>query len=203
MIAHNLESDRALRGDYEAVLASLRDRSADGKPFRLPAHMPDGKTGGKRAFIMLLWRLQQSQMIIGVVVWSIILSVTAYPYGAPLLAAVGIPYNQVALGFLVVLALVSAVILGIGFAYDRVFRLWRETAIFTIERNPYYREKMYAKEVLMFEHLYLPILEDAEERRGRKGEGSALARKLVERNLDSDAALKAEYADLRRMLKKD
>jgi hypothetical protein len=59
---------------------------------------------------------------------------------------------------------------------------------------------MYPKEVLMFEHLYIPLLEAAGDAVPRREEHLAAAKALVSKNLGSDESLRKEYDSVLRSL---
>jgi hypothetical protein len=113
----------------------------------------------KKALMTYIWRIQQSQMIISIVFWSLTLTGIFYQYFAPLFDIyLGVPQENVFLGMLLLLFIVLAGVIVIGFAYDRIFRLWQESSIVNVERNPYSRLLMMPKEILLWKRCQLRIL---------------------------------------------
>jgi predicted ABC-type exoprotein transport system permease subunit len=153
--------------------------------------------------MVFLWRVQQSQMLIGVFFWSLTLALLAYQYLAPWLAKVGIPSSAVALGILVTLLMVLGTVLTIGYAYDRVFRLWHDQTVVSYERNPFARDRLTPQMIMTYEHLYIPILEEIEERRKAGPVHSLYLKGLVRHNLEADANIKREYERLLELAKKE
>lgn len=115
----------------------------------------------KKALMTYIWRIQQSQMIISIVFWSLTLTGVFYQYFAPLFDIyLGVPQENVFLGMLLLFFIVLASVVIIGFAYDRVFRLWQEQAVVNVERNPYSRLLMMPKEILLWKRCQLRILKE-------------------------------------------
>ena len=115
----------------------------------------------KKALMTYIWRIQQSQMIISIGFWSLTLTGIFYQYFAPLFDIyLGVPQENVFLGMLLLLFIVLAGVIIIGFAYDRIFRLWQESSIVNVERNPYSRLLMMPKEILLWTRCQLRILKE-------------------------------------------
>ena len=115
----------------------------------------------KKALMTYIWRIQQSQMIISIGFWSLTLTGIFYQYFAPLFDVyLGVPQENVFLGMLLLLFIVLAGVIIIGFAYDRIFRLWQESSIVNVERNPYSRLLMMPKEILLWKRCQLRILKE-------------------------------------------
>lgn len=108
-----------------------------------------------------IWRIQQSQMIISIGFWSLTLTGIFYQYIAPLFDIyLGVPQENVFLGMLLLLFIVLAGVVIIGFAYDRIFKLWQESSVVNVERNPYSRLLMMPKEILLWKRCQLRILKE-------------------------------------------
>ncbi|MCK5292025.1 MAG: hypothetical protein KAR39_08430 [Thermoplasmata archaeon] len=115
----------------------------------------------KKALMTYIWRIQQSQMIISIGFWSLTLTGIFYQYIAPLFDIyLGVPQENVFLGMLLLLFIVLAGVVIIGFAYDRIFKLWQESSVVNVERNPYSRLLMMPKEILLWKRCQLRILKE-------------------------------------------
>jgi hypothetical protein len=115
----------------------------------------------KKGLMTYVWRIQQSQMLIGIVFWSLTLTGVFYQYFAPLFDThLGISQSNILGGMAFLLAVVLGSVLLVGIAYDRVFRLWKESSIVSIERNPYSRFLMMPKEILLWKRCQLRILKE-------------------------------------------
>jgi hypothetical protein len=115
----------------------------------------------KKALMTYIWRIQQSQMLISILFWSLTLTGIFYQYFAPLFDIyLGVPQENVFVGMLLLLFMVLAGVVIIGFAYDRIFRLWQESSVVNVERNPYSRLLMMPKEILLWKRCQLRILKE-------------------------------------------
>ena len=117
----------------------------------------------KRFFMTQLWRIQQSYTLLSLVLWGIVISLTAFPFVYQFLV------NQfrleqpstpgfVALTLIILFLAVFAGLFAFGVVYDKYLRLWREQLDVMVEKNPYAREKLSPKEIMMWRYIYIPIL---------------------------------------------
>jgi len=112
----------------------------------------------KKPLMTIFWRVMQTGPFLNVLFWGAALAGIFWPIlgdrvGGPLylfLTGLGIPPERVAsVGIVLLFVLALAGILTFGFIYDRVFALWKEQAVVAYERNPYMRERLYPKEVVL------------------------------------------------------
>jgi len=110
----------------------------------------------KRSFMVQLWRIQQSYTLLSLLIWGVLITFTAWPILSPvwqdILIRFGVPLSTpgaVAAGLLVIFFGVYVVLYTFGVVYDKYLKLWREQLDVTYERNPYTREKLMVKEILM------------------------------------------------------
>lgn len=90
----------------------------------------------KKKIMTVLWRVQQAQMVISIVFWSLTLTGIFYPYiRARFLNDLMGPEN-VGLGMIVIFLGVFGTILLFGYVYDRM-KFWMEQWTVQAERNPY------------------------------------------------------------------
>jgi len=123
----------------------------------------------KHAFMLVLWRFQASQAILGLVLWGILLTLSAFPIVWPRLSeffvnVFGIQPNDpgaVFLGLALLFGLIMSALFVLGVVYDKYLRLWREQWDVAIDRNPYAKERLTAKEILTWKHMFLPVLRAA------------------------------------------
>ncbi|MEM2869881.1 MAG: hypothetical protein QW379_05610 [Thermoplasmata archaeon] len=97
----------------------------------------------KKALMELMWRLQQSQSIIGLLMWSLMLTGIFYPY---IRDKFKIDPANVLVPMLLLFLVIVVVILLVGIAFDKM-RFWKEQNIVIAERNPYTTYKLYPKEI--------------------------------------------------------
>ena len=108
--------------------------------------------GLKKSLMTQVWRLQQSQAIISIFFWSLTLAGVFYlAYLHDWFVRWGlVRQNEVFLGTIYLFLIFLLVFLLIGFVYDRVLKLWSEQTVVAYERNPYTRDRMYAKEIVLW-----------------------------------------------------
>lgn len=100
-------------------------------------------------------------MLISILFWSLTLTGIFYQYFAPLFEDyLGIPQTNVFGGMSLLLTIVLVCIVSIGIVYDKVFRLWHESMVVAVERNPYSRLLLMPKEILLWKRCQLRILKE-------------------------------------------
>ncbi|MCH1529328.1 MAG: hypothetical protein L7S46_06360 [Candidatus Poseidoniaceae archaeon] len=107
----------------------------------------DGSSIFRKWAMRQYWRMQQSQAVVGLLLWGTTITLLVWPYVSWRFssqcqdgvcfsdALLGIPSTYV--GLSVIFFSVMFVVLLIGFLYDRVFSLWTEWSAVAMERNPY------------------------------------------------------------------
>ncbi|NIP34890.1 MAG: hypothetical protein GWN18_08115 [Thermoplasmata archaeon] len=90
----------------------------------------------KKKVMKTFWRVQQAQMIISVVFWSMTLSGIFYPYFIAKFPDWAGGSENTFFGLIMLFALVLAGIFLFGFVYDK-FKFWKEQQLVIVERNPY------------------------------------------------------------------
>ena len=103
--------------------------------------MAEQKETFKKKLMKTFWRVQQAQMVISVVFWSMTLTGIFYPYFREKFDNWGLGQEHVFVGMAVLFSLVVVGILLFGFIYDK-FKFWKEQQFVIIERNPYTGWKM-------------------------------------------------------------
>jgi hypothetical protein len=123
----------------------------------------------KRYVMLQLWRVQQSYTLLSLFLWGILITLSGFPVIGPVFLRVledrfgispGAP-GAVALTLAVIFFGVYLFLFGLGVIYDKYLRLWREQLDIAYERNPYTREKLMVKEILLWRHMFLPALRTA------------------------------------------
>jgi hypothetical protein len=117
--------------------------------------------GVKKFLMTFIWRIQQSQMLIGVLFWSLTLTGVFYQYFSPIFEDIlGISQENVLVGMTVLFFLVLGSVVLIGFAYDRIFKIWREYWVVAVERNPYSRVLLTPQQILLWKRCEMRILKE-------------------------------------------
>jgi hypothetical protein len=156
----------------------------------------------KRRFMVQLWRIQQSYTLLSLVIWGVLITLTAWPIlddlWADFLEIFGIPFNApgaIALGLGIIFVAVYVVLFAFGIVYDKVLRLWREQLDVSYERNPYTRDKLMVKEVLMWRHMFLPVLRVAAPSDPAAQREIEFVERWIDRTLSSDPVIRRAVED--------
>jgi hypothetical protein len=112
--------------------------------------------GIKKWFMLQLWRVQQVAQILTIALLTLNLSLTIYPY---LKWREGTIFAETYAGVTLILLLIAAGVWIFAITWDMKLRMWREQATVLVERNPYAKEKMTSKEVVLYGLIWLPLLE--------------------------------------------
>lgn len=129
----------------------------------------------------MLWRVQQAQMIISIVFWSLTLTGIFYPYIRVRLLNNWIGPENVFLGMSMIFLAVISIVLVFGYLYDRL-KFWREQITVAQERNPFsYGGKVTPVQVILWMALLNPDDQEAHHD----------AMQLLEHNLKDEKASEA------------
>jgi hypothetical protein len=148
----------------------------------------------KMRVMTYLWRLQQSQLIVSMILWAVLLTLTSYQYVGWRLQQFF--FNSIYLGFLILFLIIFGFIILVGFAFDAIFKLWKEQSIVIAHRNPYLKERLYPKEVVMWRHMFLPILKRFEDTNPEVKEEIAFMERWINRCMDADSETKKEVDEV-------
>ena len=103
--------------------------------------MAEHKETLKKKVMKTFWRVQQAQMVISVVFWSMTLTGIFYPMIVEKLKDYPWWGENTFFGLMVFFLLVLGGIFLFGFFYDK-FKFWKEQQLVIVERNPYTSWKM-------------------------------------------------------------
>lgn len=127
----------------------------------------------RKGIMTTLWRVQQAQMIISIVFWSLTLTGIFYPYIRARFLNDLIGPDYVFLGMLLIFLVVIVSVLVFGLVFDRL-KFWKEQAVVLQERNPYSHGGMvWPTHIILWEGL---LSDDPEKKK--------TARDLLLHNLD-------------------
>lgn len=110
----------------------------------------------KKWFMLQLWRLQQVAQILTIAMLALSLTLQLYNFVNWRGAIFETPYT----GVPVLLLVLAIIIWGFAVIWDLRLKMWREQATVLIEKNPYAKEKMYSKEIAVYELFWLTVLEN-------------------------------------------
>jgi hypothetical protein len=115
----------------------------------------------KKSIMTVLWRVQQAQMVISIIFWSLTLTGIFYPYIRVRALNDLIGPERVFLGMALIFLGVVAMVLAFGYLYDRL-KFWREQITVAQERNPFsYGARVTPIQVILWTALLNPHDEEA------------------------------------------
>ena len=104
----------------------------------------------KKYLMVQIWRIQQSQAIISLFFWGLTLAGIFYPtYFHQHFVSLGIVrQSDYFLGTMILFLVIIVAFLLMGLIYDIVLKLWVEQSDVAVERNPYSKERLMAKDIV-------------------------------------------------------
>jgi hypothetical protein len=106
--------------------------------------------GMKKTIMTMLWRVQQAQMMISILFWSLTLTGIFYPYIRVRILNDLVGPSHVFLGMAMIFLFVVGLIVLFGYLYDRL-KFWKEQVMVAQERNPFsYGTKMTPIQITLF-----------------------------------------------------
>ena len=155
--------------------------------------------GPKKWFMLQMWRMQQIAQIATIALLAINLAFQIYAYMSWRGSIFDTPYTGVPLIALVLVAIIWA----FSIVWDLRMRMWREQHSVLVEKNPYMKEKMTAKEIAVYGYFWLPLMD-------KLSRDDHEARKAVDHMRDwllkaytDDESLVAEVEEITRYLGRD
>jgi hypothetical protein len=148
--------------------------------------------GLKKWFMLQVWRLQQVAAILTLVLLALNLAIQLYDKVS---WRGGLFENSYTAVPLIMLVLVAA-IWGFSVFWDLRMKMWREQMSVTMERNPYAKEKMYAKEISGYAFFWLPVLENLGKTDPQAKAAADSLRSWINKALLEDPAAQAEWKEL-------
>jgi|SRR3989339_49867 len=115
--------------------------------------------GVKKWFMLQMWRVQQIAAILSLAMLAITDALLIYDKVSWRSGIFETPY----IGATVLLVIIGLLIWGTSIIWDTRLRMWREQMTVLVERNPYAKEKMTAKELVHYRLIWLPMLKMIEE----------------------------------------
>ncbi len=148
----------------------------------------------KKGFMVQLWRIQQSQAIISLFFWGLTLAGVFYPtYFHEHFVNLGIVrQSDYFLGtMLLFLAIIGAFLL-MGLIYDIVLKLWVEQSDVAVERNPYSKERLMAKEILFWRRSTVAIMKQLAKTDPSIQKDIDFVEKWIDKSLNDQKAMKED-----------
>lgn len=144
----------------------------------------------KKKLMELLWRIQASQTVIGMIFWPLTITGIFYPYIRERTNNYGFGQNAVLQGMVITFLIIVMGIVIFGLLFDKL-RFWKEQNIVAVERNPYFSYKFCPKDIYNMRVWLLAVKANPDIAPEVKKQVE-FYEKWIEFNLKDDAVLRAE-----------
>lgn len=122
----------------------------------------------KKLLMTYVWRITQAGPLLSLFFWSAALAGIFWqilgqdnppgPLWSFVVDVLGVEAARATLvGLLLLFLMAAGFIVLVGYLYDHVFKLWVEQTDVIYQRNPYVDDKLFQKEILMWQQFYLPL----------------------------------------------
>lgn len=149
--------------------------------------------GVKKWFMLQMWRIQQVAQVI---------TIAMLAFNLALLLQTKMDWREGTIWadtyagvFVIMLVLLMATWI-FAIAWDLKLKMWREQQTVLIERNPYAKEKMNAKEVAVYTMIWLPVMEMAGQNDPKAKVSAQALRNWINNELKNDPVLNREVKDV-------
>jgi len=146
----------------------------------------------KKWFMLQMWRVQQMSAILSLVMLAITDALLVYDMVSWRSGIFETPYT----GATVILLGIALVIWGASIIWDLKLKMWREQTTVLIERNPYAKEKMSSKEVVLYGLTWLPVLDTLGKNDPEAKASADALRKWIEHVTADDPILRNDIKDV-------
>jgi hypothetical protein len=139
--------------------------------------------GVKKWFMLQMWRLQQVAQPLTLALLAINLSLTIFGLikwredSLLSYSLIGVP---------MILLVLAMIIWTFAIIWDIRLKMWRDQATVLVERNPYSKEKMSSKEVVLYSMFYLSVLDSLAKDDPVKREELDTFRKWIKKSMEMD-----------------
>jgi uncharacterized membrane protein len=153
----------------------------------------------KKWFMLQVWRIQQVAAVLTVGMLAVTLATTL----SKSLEWRGGFFENAWFTVPVLILIIAAIIWAIAIIWDLRLKMWREQIAVTYERNPYAKEKMYSKEVMLYAITWLPIMDRMGKDDPNIREAADALRAWLKKATEEDKSLNGELEDLLKILGTD
>jgi hypothetical protein len=146
----------------------------------------------KKWFMLQVWRLQQVAQIITLLLLAINLSLQLFGFIKWRGEALKNPYLTIPLIFLTLFAVIWIA----AIYWDLRLKMWRDQATVLVERNPYTKERLNAKEMAQYGLIWIPVLERLGKEDKKLAETAEVLKGWIRREWKDDPVLVKDVGEL-------
>ncbi len=151
--------------------------------------MPNGV---KKWFMLQVWRVQQIATILSLVMLAVTDALLVYDKASWRSGVFESPYT----GVVIILLAIGLIIWGVSIVWDLKLKMWREQMTVLTEKNPYLREKMNTKELVLYQLSWLPVLEGLGKNDPQARESAETLKLWMQKVMGEDPSLSADVKDV-------
>jgi len=148
--------------------------------------------GVKKWFMLQVWRVQQIATILSLVMLAVTDALLVYDKVSWRSGVFETPYT----GVVIILLAIGLVIWGVSIVWDLKLKMWREQMTVLVEKNPYNKERMASKEIVMYNLMWLPMLEHIGKQDPEVKAAAQALRGWMRRIADEDPLVKKDIEEI-------
>ena len=146
----------------------------------------------KKWFMLQMWRVQQIAAILSLVMLAITDALLIYDKVSWREGIFETPYT----GATVILLLIALAIWVISIIWDTRLKMWREQMTVLVEKNPFNKERMAPKEIVMYSLMWLPMLESIGRSDPKVRDAAVALREWVNKAAKEDPAIARDVGEI-------
>ena len=150
--------------------------------------------GPKKWLMLQMWRIQQISQILSLVMIAATDALLVYDY---MKWREGSIFSTPYIGVPILLLVIIAIIWAVSIVWDIRLKMWREQMTVVFEKNPFTKEKMTPKEIVIYSTLWLPIMEKMGKDDPQIKASAESLKKWLERSMHDDIVTEREVALIR------
>ncbi|MCJ7606430.1 MAG: hypothetical protein MUO94_01105 [Thermoplasmata archaeon] len=150
----------------------------------------------KKWFMLQMWRVQQIAAILSLVMLAITDALLVYDKVSWRSGIFETPYT----GVTALLLVIGLAIWLASIAWDTKLKMWREQMTVLVEKNPFNKERMAPKEIVMNSLLWLPMLESIGRNDPKVRDAAIALREWVDKAVKEDPVIARDVKELLRFI---
>ena len=153
--------------------------------------------GPKKWLMLQMWRVQQISQILSLVMIAATDALLVYDY---MKWREGSLFSTPYIGVPLLLLFIIAIIWGVSIVWDIRLKMWREQVTVVFEKNPFTKEKMTPKEIVIYGTVWLPLMERMGEDDPKLKASADALRTWLLRSMEDDLVTEKEVSLIRRYI---
>ncbi len=153
----------------------------------------------KKWFMLQMWRVQQIAAILSLMMLAVTDALLIYDKVSWRDGIFATPYT----GATVLLLVIALAIWIVSIIWDTRLRMWREQMTVLVEKNPFNKERMAPKEIVMYSLMWLPMLESLGRTDPKVRDAAIALREWVNKAAKEDPAITRDVGEILKFIDVD